>query len=422
MDETKFRETEAKYSELQEKHSNGELSTNQMKEELKRLMVQDETGSYWMLGGKTGKWYKHDGTQWQESDPYEGIESPVEVLTEPIKEEEEYPVEEEEVISSGEPISSGEEVQVSSGEEFYSPAREEPVSTGGELFAPGEEESVPSSDEFASSVEKEPVSPGEELFSSAEEESVLSGGEFSSPGDQQFVSYETETERVSGAEDGVLPETKKYPTTGRESAQEEEKDEEEAFTVDIGAGGEMDTLDNIRCKVCESDNSPTAETCIFCGASLKEVEGAGQKESDGIFETAAAVSPVPESEKSKKKKKKKEKVKEIEIEKEEGIEEELLVKSIKITSFIFFLGGLGLLFGVLFGAGFGVFKRFLLNLSYELPIMLQEVRGGVAGGLIFAAIGGIGGFIISAILSLILSSLYNLIAFVFGGIRFKVKR
>jgi hypothetical protein len=54
--------------------------------------------------------------------------------------------------------------------------------------------------------------------------------------------------------------------------------------------------------------------------------------------------------------------------------------------------------------------------------MLQEVRGGAAGGLIFAAVGGIGGFIVSAILSVILSTIYNFIAFIFGGIRFKVKR
>ena len=78
--------------------------------------------------------------------------------------------------------------------------------------------------------------------------------------------------------------------------------------------------------------------------------------------------------------------------------------------------------GVLFGAAFGVFKPFLLKWSYELPLMLQEVRGGAAGGLIFAAVGGIGGFIVSAILSVILAAIYNFIAFIFGGIRFKVKR
>jgi hypothetical protein len=103
-------------------------------------------------------------------------------------------------------------------------------------------------------------------------------------------------------------------------------------------------------------------------------------------------------------------------------ESELVIKSIKYLSFMFFLGGLGLVFGVIFGATFGVFKYFLPDIAKDyLPLILSETRGGIAGGMIFAAIGGIGGFFISAILSFVIGSIYNLISFIFGGIRFKVK-
>jgi hypothetical protein len=53
--------------------------------------------------------------------------------------------------------------------------------------------------------------------------------------------------------------------------------------------------------------------------------------------------------------------------------------------------------------------------------MLQETRGKIQGGLIFAAMGGICGFILFALVSVIISAIYNGISYFFGGIRFKVK-
>jgi hypothetical protein len=158
-----------------------------------------------------------------------------------------------------------------------------------------------------------------------------------------------------------------------------------------GTPSPLDTSNFVRCVVCESKIPPIAVYCSFCGANQKEL-------------------------KSKKKGKKEKAVKQA-----PGTESELVIKSIRITSFLFFLGGLGIIAGVLVGATFGVLKEFLSDLHSLLPIMLQETRGGFTGGLIFAAIGGISGFIIAALLSIVLSGVYNLVAFVFGGIRFKVK-
>ena len=98
----------------------------------------------------------------------------------------------------------------------------------------------------------------------------------------------------------------------------------------------------------------------------------------------------------------------------------MLIKSIKMVPMIFFLGGLGLIIGVLFGATFGIFNL-MEDFIYQFPIMLQETRGKIQGGLIFAAMGGITGFIVFSLISLVITSIYNALSFFFGGIRLRIK-
>ncbi|MCP5102325.1 MAG: hypothetical protein GY950_03050, partial [bacterium] len=140
------------------------------------------------------------------------------------------------------------------------------------------------------------------------------------------------------------------------------------------------------CKVCKAKVSFYAVYCQVCGANQKELAASSKK-----------------------------------VTKARARETELLITSIKTTSLIFFLGGLGLIVGVLLGAAFGVFKILLPELQPLLPEMLADTRGGLAGGLIFAAIGGITGFIFSAAAAAVIGSVYNMVAFIFGGIRFKTK-
>ncbi|MCP5103215.1 MAG: hypothetical protein GY950_07550, partial [bacterium] len=70
MDKTKFKETEEKYRELKEALNNGEISPEEMKKQLKKMMVLDDDGNYWMIGGKTEKWYIYNGTDWKEGNPF----------------------------------------------------------------------------------------------------------------------------------------------------------------------------------------------------------------------------------------------------------------------------------------------------------------------------------------------------------------
>ncbi|MCU0276019.1 MAG: hypothetical protein MUF02_04050 [Acidobacteria bacterium] len=71
MDARKFQEIEGLYKDLRERQAAGEVSAEEMKSELKKMMLRDEDNRYWMLGGKTGSWYVYDGSAWNAADPYE---------------------------------------------------------------------------------------------------------------------------------------------------------------------------------------------------------------------------------------------------------------------------------------------------------------------------------------------------------------
>jgi hypothetical protein len=496
MDEKKFRETEAKYRELKEKHAKKEISTEEVKAELKQLMVQDETGTYWMLGGKSGKWYRHDGAQWQETDPYEIIKSMKEVEEAPVEKEgpmelgasdqiseeqaekQEFKQEEEQEEEEEEknPFESAEVDAADAGGLSYPAFATEAAGTAEGTEGVESEEGAgtieigdttvaadvsPSSfaDEAAGTSDAEespyttvaadiPSSPfaadaetgkaagpadaadisvgsngteRAESPASADNASIDAGGvEDSTYGSYDTIgTYEIDTTEADTADEGILIErgkaddeaprtemesfgtdtpdstvimdTKKfeYTSSGREEEEplvaREPAAPEAPVTPKAPAAPALESQDYISCGVCKSRIPPFAIYCTFCGAHQKTLK-------------------QPTSVKSMKE------------------ESELLVKSINILPFLFFLGGLGLIFGVILGATFGVVNDFFPGLESQFPMILSETRGGIAGGLIFAAIGGIGGFILSAILSTILAGIYNLVAFVFGGIRFKVKR
>jgi hypothetical protein len=458
MEEKKFRETEAKYRELKEKHAKKEISTEEVKAELKRLMVQDETGTYWMLGGKSGKWYRHDGAQWQETDPYDIIKTMKEVEEAPLKEEtpikldasdkifEEREEKQDEEQEEQNPFESTEVDAADGGNLSYPTFATEAAATvegtegvegaegagtieAGDTTVAADLPLGPEGKESAETIDAHAAdmpftSHGTESAESAttvDNAGVEAGGvEDSTYGSYDTIgTYEIDTTEADAADEGILIErskvedeepvtkmeslgddaaygkeivdTQKFETTssGREEVEQvisrEPVTPEAPVTTLAPAAPAPEPQDYISCGVCKSRIPPFAIYCTFCGSHQKTLK-------------------QPASIKSFKE------------------ESELLVKSIKITPFLFFLGGLGLILGVIFGATFGVVKDFFPGLSSQLPMMLSETRGGIAGGLIFSCIGGFGGFFLSAILSTILAGGYNLIAYIFGGIRFKVKR
>ncbi len=99
---------------------------------------------------------------------------------------------------------------------------------------------------------------------------------------------------------------------------------------------------------------------------------------------------------------------------------ELLVSSVNLISLIFFFGGIGIIIGVILGATIGIFKD--IPIFIDLPQTMIDWRSNLSGGIVFAIIGGIAGFIVFSIKAIFIGSLYNMISYFFGGIRFRTKK
>lgn len=293
MDTEKINEAEAKYQELNEKLRKGEISSEEMKQELKKLMIRDEDGSYWMIGGKTGKWYKYDGAEWKEAIPY----------------------------------------KESQAEDIF----------------------------------REDISPLEVEVKVEQEESSET---------QLFPQKQDETVKLESPLDTIIYDS---------------RSEETKIEVD-----QVETEGAVEPTIVEKAAVPTREEF----EKAQTVEEVMEEERFGKLEIPKkAARPAKEKPRG----------------------DELVITAIDMVSLMFFLGGIGLIVGVLFGATFGIFTQAFGNLINHFPEILQGTQGGLAGGLIFAAIGGIGGFILFAVMGAFISSIYNLIAYIFGGIRFKIK-
>jgi len=242
MDVKKLSAIEDSYLDLKVKLDAGKISADDMKAELKKMMLRDEENRFWMIGNKTGGWYVYDGSTWKAGDPYRRPES-------------------------------------------------SPVAQA-----------------------------------------------------------ESATQALQATEHG----------------QEDMKAE---------------TAPAILCRFCQSRIEKHDVYCGFCGGNQKGSGKTGERK-------------IPQG--------------------------QLLIKAASIPALIFFFGGLGLIAGVVLGATFGIIKIFG-DLIFHFPMMLQEMQGKIQGGLFFGALGGISGFLAFAVLAVILGLLFNLIAYVFGGLRFTVK-
>jgi hypothetical protein len=64
-----FIQVEAAFAELKGHYEAGDLSGEEFKAELQKLMIQDEQGRWWIIGYETGQWYYHDGEKWVQEEP-----------------------------------------------------------------------------------------------------------------------------------------------------------------------------------------------------------------------------------------------------------------------------------------------------------------------------------------------------------------
>lgn len=64
-----FNQAEKKFKQLKAQFEAGKLTEAEFKTKLEELMVQDESGSWWMIGYETERWYRHDGKNWVQTNP-----------------------------------------------------------------------------------------------------------------------------------------------------------------------------------------------------------------------------------------------------------------------------------------------------------------------------------------------------------------
>ncbi len=319
MDKSKFIEIEGKYNDLKLQLEQGLVDQEEMKTKLKKLMLRDENGNYWMIGSNTGKWYIYDGKEWKEKLPY------------------------------------SEDNDLSMTQQF------------------SHEESKPTLDNMGNKDEEnieltEDYSDKDESFTKTDEKI-----------DEKDNINEINLELDSSAT--IIKQDEKGINELR-SKISDSSDESEKQVISSETGEENDDENEDKmssCIVCQSKIPSYSVFCSFCGANQKEL-GSKKKKSINM----------------------------------------MTITSVHLISLIFFMGGLGLILGVIFGASFGIFNIFNDFLSH-FPQMLIETRGKIQGGLIFSALGGITGSLFFSISSLILGFIYNSIAYFFGGIKIKTR-
>jgi hypothetical protein len=97
------------------------------------------------------------------------------------------------------------------------------------------------------------------------------------------------------------------------------------------------------------------------------------------------------------------------------------IRSFDLGSLFFFVGGIGCVFGIVFGAFAGT-TNFFPGIESLLPSSLAELQGGLFGGIVYSLLGGILGFAAGGIFGVLSGLLMNAVSALFGGIRIKVKK
>jgi len=64
-----FEQAENKFKQLKLEYETGKLTESEFKSRLEELMVEDESGTWWMIGYETENWYRNDGEEWVQAEP-----------------------------------------------------------------------------------------------------------------------------------------------------------------------------------------------------------------------------------------------------------------------------------------------------------------------------------------------------------------
>jgi len=101
------------------------------------------------------------------------------------------------------------------------------------------------------------------------------------------------------------------------------------------------------------------------------------------------------------------------------IQGEFLVKSVSPASMAFFGGALGIVLGIIFGAFIGA-TDLLSGQTAKLPGFLADMQGTLVGAVVYAAAGGIMGFLALGLLGWLKAHFLNLLLSFVGGIKVRL--
>jgi hypothetical protein len=101
------------------------------------------------------------------------------------------------------------------------------------------------------------------------------------------------------------------------------------------------------------------------------------------------------------------------------IQGEFLVKSVSASSFAFFGGALGIIVGIILGAFIGATDLWAGGVA-KLPRFLAEMQGTLIGAVVYAAAGGIIGFLVLGPLAWLKAHFLNLLLSFIGGIKVRL--
>lgn len=64
-----FQQAQTEYRKLKADYDAGKLSEEALRDQVAKLLVEDDQGRWWSIGYETGQWYVHDGVNWVEGVP-----------------------------------------------------------------------------------------------------------------------------------------------------------------------------------------------------------------------------------------------------------------------------------------------------------------------------------------------------------------
>jgi hypothetical protein len=151
----------------------------------------------------------------------------------------------------------------------------------------------------------------------------------------------------------------------------------------------------VGCPSCGLENEPEAEVCSGCGESLrrKEAPSAGQAEAAPLDEDRLLHGP----------------------------RDNVVLRRLNATSLFFFSGGTGLVLGLILGAFFGA-SGFFSGTAASLPEALGTLHGTLMGGIVFAGLGGLLGFLLLGAIGWLQAHLFNTVSALAGGFRVTLDR